>query len=133
MQWRMGSFRLDLDHACLWRGEARVVLRPKTFDLLVYLVERAGDLVSKEELLEAIWPETVVADSALTVSVSELRKALGETARAPQFIATVHRRGYRFIASVVAEDASLPASTTGATRAAGTPPGGDLECRCAGL
>jgi predicted ATPase/class 3 adenylate cyclase len=100
MQWCIGLFRLDLDHACLWRGDERVGLRPKTFDLLVYLVEHAGDLVTKEELLTALWPEMVVADSALTVCVSELRKALGETARAPEYIATVHRRGYRFIAPV---------------------------------
>ena len=87
MQWRIGPFRLDLDHACLWRDEERVVLRPKTFDLLVYLVEHAGNLVTKDELLAAVWPQTLVAESALSVSVSELRKVLGETARAPQFIA----------------------------------------------
>jgi predicted ATPase/class 3 adenylate cyclase len=113
MQWRIGPFRLDLDHACLWRGDERVGLRPKVFDLLVYLVEHAGELVSKEELLGAIWPETVVADSALTVSVSELRKALGETARAPQFVATVHRRGYRFIAPAAPlESLTSPAPST---------------------
>jgi DNA-binding winged helix-turn-helix (wHTH) protein len=114
MQWRMGSFRLDQDHGYLWRGEERVVLRPKPFDLLVYLVEHAGELVSKEELLEAVWPETAVADSTLSVSVSELRKALGETARAPQYVATVHRRGYRFIAPVtpVAPPTPPTSSTT---------------------
>jgi class 3 adenylate cyclase/tetratricopeptide (TPR) repeat protein len=108
MQWRIGPFRLDQDHACLWQGEARVVLRPKTFDLLVYLVEHAGELVTKEDLLGALWPQTVVAESALTVSVSELRKALGETARAPQYIATEHRRGYRFIAPVTPLEPPAP-------------------------
>jgi class 3 adenylate cyclase len=66
----------------------------------VYLVEHVDELVSKEDLLAAVWPETVVAESVLTVSISELRKVLGETARAPQYIATEHRGGYRFIASV---------------------------------
>ena len=108
MQWRFGPFRLDLDHGCLWHGDARVVLRPKTFDLLAYLVEHAGELISKEELFTAIWPGTVVAESALTVSVSELRKALGETAGAPQYIATVHRRGYRFIALVTPIESPTP-------------------------
>ena len=63
MQWRVGPFRLDRDHACLWQGDERVVLRPKTFDLLVYLVEHAGALVSKDDLLAALWPELVVAVS----------------------------------------------------------------------
>ena len=108
MQWHFGPFRLDQDYGCLWQGDERVVLRPKTFDLLMYLVEHAGELVTKEELLAAIWPETVVADSALTVSVSELRKALDETARAPQYVTTVHRRGYRFIAPVTSLESSAP-------------------------
>ena len=108
MQWRIGPFRLDPDHASLWRGDERVILRPKTFDLLVYLVEHAGELLTKEDLLAALWPQTVVAESALTVSVSELRKALGETARAPQYIATEHRRGYRFIAPVSPLESPAP-------------------------
>jgi DNA-binding winged helix-turn-helix (wHTH) protein len=89
-----------------------MVLRPKTFDLLVYLVEHAGNLVTKDDLLAAVWPETLVAESALSVSVSELRKALGKTARAPQFIATVHRRGYRFIAPATPIDLSAPLASS---------------------
>ena len=115
MQWIVGPFRLDLDNACLWRGDERLVLRPKTFDLLVHLVEHAGELVSKDDLLDAVWPDTVVADSVLTVSMSELRKVLGETAKQPQFIATVHRRGYRFIAPVEAEDAAPTPAATNST------------------
>jgi DNA-binding winged helix-turn-helix (wHTH) protein len=106
MQWRFGPFRLDLEHACLWRQTQRVPLRPKTFDLLVYLVTRPGELVSREALLEAIWPDTVVAEGVLTTSVGELRKVLGETAKHPRFIATVHRRGYRFLAPVTAVESS---------------------------
>ena len=104
MRWRFGRFQLDRESACLWEGEQRLTLRPKTFDLLGYLVEHAGELVRKETLLEAVWPDTVVADGVLTTSMGELRKVLGETAKQPQFIATVHRRGYRFIAPVTPVD-----------------------------
>jgi len=104
MRWRFGRFQLDRENACLWEGEQRLTLRPKTFDLLAYLVEHAGELVRKETLLEAVWRDTVVADGALTTSMGELRKVLGETAKQPQFIATVHRRGYRFIAPVLSLD-----------------------------
>ena len=104
MRWRFGRFQLDRESACLWEGEQRLTLRPKTFDLLGYLVEHAGELVRKEALLEAVWPDTVVADGVLTTSMGELRKVLGETAKQPQYIATVHRRGYRFIAPVTLVD-----------------------------
>ena len=113
MQWRFGPFRLDLDDACLWREEQRLTLRPKTFDLLVYLVTHAGDLVTKEALFEVIWPETAVGDGVLKTNIGELRKVLGDRPQAPQYIVTVHRRGYRFIAPVIPEttsDAEKPVS-----------------------
>jgi DNA-binding winged helix-turn-helix (wHTH) protein/predicted ATPase len=100
MRWRFGRFQLDRESACLWAGEQPLTLRPKTFDLLLYLVEHAGELVRKETLLETVWPDTAVADGVLTTSMGELRKVLGETAKQSQYIATVHRRGYRFIAPV---------------------------------
>src|SRR4029434_8582015 len=98
MQWHFGPFRLDQANATLWRAEQPVTLRPKTFEVLVYLVTHAGQLVTKEALFDAIWPEIVVGEGVLKTSMTELRKALGETAKAPQWIATVHRRGYRFVA-----------------------------------
>jgi DNA-binding winged helix-turn-helix (wHTH) protein len=101
MLWHFGPFRLDRANAGLWRAEQPVTLRPKTFEVLVYLVTHAGQLVTKEALLDAIWPETVVGEGVLKTSMNELRKALGETAKAPQWIATVHRRGYRFVAPVM--------------------------------
>ena len=87
-------------NATLWRAEQPVTLRPKTFEVLVYLVTRTSQLVTKEALLDAIWPETAVGEGVLKTSMNELRKALRETAKAPQWIATVHRRGYRFVAPV---------------------------------
>ena len=112
MQWRFGPYVLDLENACLWRDEQRLTIRPKTFDILVYLVEHAGELVTRDNLLEAVWPETVVADGVLATSIGELRKTLGESAREPHYIATSHRRGYRFIAPVseVGPPALVPAT-----------------------
>ena len=106
MLWHFGPFRLDRANAGLWRAEQSVTLRPKTFEVLVYLVTHAGQLVTKEALLDAIWPETAVGEGVLKTSMNELRKALGETAKEPQWIATVHRRGYRFVAPVTRVESS---------------------------
>ena len=81
MRWHFGPFRLDRAQAALWRAEQPVPLRPKTFALLAYLVTHAGQLVTKEALLDAVWPETAVGDGVLKTSMSELRKALGDTAQ----------------------------------------------------
>lgn len=103
-QWRFGPFRLDLTNACLWRGDESIPLRPKPFAVLAYLVEHAGQLVTKEALFEALWPDVAVSDAVLKAHIRHIRQALGDTAQTPQFIATVHRRGYRFIAPVRAMD-----------------------------
>src|ERR687887_249202 len=100
-QWVFGPFRLDPANACLWHGVAAVVLPPKAFDVLHYLVTHPDRLVSKDELLDAVWPETAISDTVVRIAIGELRRALGDTAQAPRFIATVHRRGYRFLAPVV--------------------------------
>lgn len=84
----------------LRRGDQIVELTPKAIGVLRMLVARSGELVTKDELLTAVWPGLVVTDAALTVCVAEIRKTLGDDARHAQFIATVHRRGYRFVATV---------------------------------
>jgi DNA-binding winged helix-turn-helix (wHTH) protein len=95
-----GPFRLDLRDERLWRGHEAIPLFPKTFAVLRCLVSQAGQLVTKEALLDAVWPDTVVSESILTVAMRTLRQVLGDQARTPRFIETVHGRGYRFIAPV---------------------------------
>src|SRR5215475_5551396 len=73
-QWCFGPFRFEPDNACMWRGEQMISLTPKAFAILQYLVEHAGRLVTKEVLLEAIWPETAVSDGVLKVRIDEIRK-----------------------------------------------------------
>jgi DNA-binding winged helix-turn-helix (wHTH) protein/Tfp pilus assembly protein PilF len=84
------------------RGAEALDVTPKLLDLLFHLLDNAGALITKEQLLDALWPNANVTDNALAQAVSELRDALGDDAGAPQFIKTVARRGYRFIAPVEA-------------------------------
>jgi non-specific serine/threonine protein kinase len=96
-----GPFRLDADTESVWRDAEEIRLRPKSFAILRYLADRPHRLVTKEELLEGIWPGVAVGDAALAVCVGEIRKVLGDKARMPRFIETLHRRGYRFIGSAL--------------------------------
>ena len=105
-------FRLDLDNECLWSNSQSIHLRPKTFAVLRRLVEHAGQLLTKSALLEAVWPDTSVSEIVLAGRIRELRQALRDDPKHPQFIETAHRRGYRFIAAVMQEasgDAATPA------------------------
>lgn len=93
-------FRLDTENEMLWRGSRVIALRQKSFALLRYLAERPGQLVAKEELLQAVWPATRVSDIVLKVCIREVRQVLGDQPQAPAFIETIQRRGYRFIRPV---------------------------------
>lgn len=95
-----GDFRLDLAERLLFQGMASVAITPKAFETLRVLVERAGHLVEKDELMKTVWPDRFVEESNLTFNIKMIRKALGDNAAAPTFIETVPRRGYRFIAKV---------------------------------
>jgi DNA-binding winged helix-turn-helix (wHTH) protein len=108
-------FRLDPVNGQLWRDNEEIILRPKTFEVLRYLAEHPGQLVTKAALLDAVWAELAVGDTMPAICIGELRKALGDTARMPQFIETIHRRGYRFIAKVTT-------ATTPATEITSPPP-----------
>jgi len=100
-------FRLDPSSGQLHGESGPVSMTPKALSVLEYLASRPGRLIKKSELLDALWPDTFVADGALKVCIREIRRALGDDAQAPRFIETAHRRGYRFIANVAQ---SLPGS-----------------------
>src|SRR5262245_34758099 len=92
-----GPFRLDRVNRSLHRGLSVIPLRPKAFAVLEYLVMCAGRLVTKDQLLAAVWPNTAVTDTVLKVCVREIRDALGDDPDAPRFVETAHRLGYRFV------------------------------------
>ena len=102
-------FRLDAPNHCLWRREERVAIPPKAFDVLRYLVDHPGRLITSEELLEAVWPDTFVNPEILRKYILDIRKILGDRADKPLFIETVTKRGYRFLATVVEEGSPHPA------------------------
>jgi len=114
--YRFGPFQLDVRERRLSRGHELIPLRLKVFDTLRVLVERAGTLVTKQELLDAVWPETAVEENNLNHNVSVLRKALGERATGQQYIETVPRVGYRFVAGVDPAVPRLGAAVASAAR-----------------
>jgi len=122
-----GPYRLDRANARLVREGRAVALTPKAFDVLCHLVGRPDQLVTKEELLAAVWPDVVVSDASIKVCVGEIRKALEDDPQKPTYIETVHRRGYRFISPVfgavgegAANSCPPPAPGTGAPARAAT-------------
>jgi DNA-binding winged helix-turn-helix (wHTH) protein/tetratricopeptide (TPR) repeat protein len=100
-------FRLDTVNHCLWRAEERMSLTPKAFDVLRYLVEHAGRLVTQDEILEALWPETYVNPEGIRKYIREIRKVLDDEANRPLFIETLPKRGYQFVAKVT-DELTLP-------------------------
>src|SRR6266480_6670806 len=98
-RYRFGPFELQPDKRRLLKDSATTSLRPRAFDLLVALVDRAGHLVTKDELLDQVWPKIVVEEAALHVQVSALRKVLGADS-----ITTVSGRGYQFTLPVTTGD-----------------------------
>ncbi len=121
------GFVLDLPRGCLTHDGREIALRPKTFAVLTHLVQHAGTLVSKDELLAAVWPNLVVTDDTVVQSIGELRRALA--AAGHDYITTVPRRGYRFDMPVQAPEAALepvvtptPEAASPAPDASATPP-----------
>jgi DNA-binding winged helix-turn-helix (wHTH) protein len=95
-----GPFRLDAQGRVLLRDDEVIQLQPKAVDMLLALIERRGDVVSKDELMKAVWQDTFVEESNLTLNISAVRKALGDSATEPKYIETISKRGYRFNALV---------------------------------
>jgi len=104
-----GRFRLDLTNECLWQGTRAISLRPKAFAVLKLLVERPGLLVTKQQVLDAVWPNTFVGDAVLKDNIRQLREALHDDAAEPVYIETAHRRGYRFIGKLSEPASKNPA------------------------
>lgn len=126
--YRFGDFALDLDACALLRGDESFRLQPKTFDVLRYLVENAGRLVTKQELLDAVWPGVVVTENSLTRCIKDVRRALDDDVDAPRYVETLPRKGYRFlVAPLPLVGASPGADATpvpGASDAGPAPPAG---------
>jgi Tol biopolymer transport system component/DNA-binding winged helix-turn-helix (wHTH) protein len=119
--YEFGEFRLDPAARTLWRGEEAVALTPKVFDTLQFLVENAGRLLEKNELMENLWQDRFVEESNLTFNIKMLRRALNDDAQHPRFIETVPRRGYRFVAEVKLMRRAAPADEIPATVVAAKP------------
>ena len=110
--YRFNGFRLDPVRRLLFGADGQPIpLKPKVFDTLLYLVERPGELVNKEALIEAVWPHVVVEENNLNKAISTLRQVFGETRDEHRFIVTEPGRGYRFVASVDAVPETVPFSS----------------------
>jgi len=127
-----GPFRLDTANQCLWLrndngDEERILLKPKAFAILRYLVTNAGRLLTQDELLDAVWPDTHIQPDVLKRHIFEIRDVLGDNPKTPTYIETLPRRGYQFMAAVrdialaedIATDASPRAELLGRERALG--------------
>jgi TolB-like protein/Flp pilus assembly protein TadD len=122
--YRFEDFTLLPGERQLLKGGVDVVLRPKAFDTLLCLVEHHGHAVSKDRLLDTVWPEVNVSEAVLTHCIAEVRRALSDEVRRPRFVKTMSRHGYKFIAEVVAEslDREHPAPTPAAHAVTSSPP-----------
>ena len=112
---------MNADQRVLLEEGRAVALTPKVFDTLLYMLGRAGETFSKEELMQAVWPDTIVEENNLNQNISTLRRLLGEKRGENRYIATIPGRGYRFTAPVVSvggESAKVESSTNHGTRLA---------------
>ena len=108
------TLRIDFADERLWRGERNVPLAPKAFALLRYLVNHPNRLLTKNEILDNVWPDTYVTEGLVREYVQALRRALGDSPKVPKFIETVHRRGYRYIGQIeiLADEVDTPETTS---------------------
>jgi DNA-binding winged helix-turn-helix (wHTH) protein/Tol biopolymer transport system component len=116
------SFAFDPQRRLLFRENTEVALPPRVLGVLETLLDRPGDVISRQELMDRVWKDAFVTDTSLAEAVSALRQALGDDPQSPAYIQTVHRRGYRFVAPVVSD---VPAGGVDAVSA--TPETGDMS------
>ncbi|HET7694672.1 MAG TPA: LpqB family beta-propeller domain-containing protein [Vicinamibacterales bacterium] len=110
MRVSFGPFAFDRQSRLLWRDGAEVALPPRVLGVLELLIDRAGQVVARQDLLDAVWKDAFVTDTSLAEAVSFLRQALGDDPQSPRYIQTIHRRGYRFVAAVSGSDANPAAA-----------------------
>ena len=113
-----GEFVLDPSRRALSRADSPISLTPKAFDVLIFLVQNPNRLVTKEELLQAVWGDTFVEEGNLTQYISHLRKALGDNSEDTRLIVTIARKGYQFTGNVTvaeAPDTAKPAAVQAST------------------
>jgi len=129
---RIGDWNIDVRGNEIARDGVVVRLEPKAIEVLAFLAGHAGSVISREEILSAVWPKVVVGDDTLTQAIIKLRKALGDDAQSPRYIETIPKRGYRLIATVMT---SAPARGTVPIRPDALAPGGAaaIACVVAGL
>src|SRR5258705_11194747 len=104
--YRFGQFALDSRKRTLSRADSPVSLTPKAFDVLLFLVQNPNRLVTKDELLQAVWGDTFVEEGNLTQYISHLRKALGDNSEDTRLIVTITRKGYQFTGNVTVTEAA---------------------------
>src|SRR5215469_16004955 len=107
MQFSFREYSLDTDRRELWRGSEPIAVEPQVFDLLAYLVQHRDRVVSKDDLLGAVWGGRTVSGSALTTRINAARRAVGDSGEAQRLIRTLPRKGVRFIAEVTERIAAL--------------------------
>ena len=115
-----GRYRLE-PHIGLMSGGRNVHLTPKALALLNFIADRPGEVVTKDQLFAAVWPEVNVGDAALVTCIQELRHALKDDARRPRYIETVHRRGYRFVGKMTEAPLSAAVDAGGDKQASALP------------
>src|SRR5262245_39479567 len=105
---RFGQFEVDLRSRELRKSGVRVRLQDQPFQILSILPDRAGDVVTREEIRDRLWPDGTFVDfeHSMNAAIKRLRAAIGDTAEAPKFVETLHRRGYRFVAAVERPEAT---------------------------
>ena len=104
MQFLFGDCVLDIDRRELVRGAETVAVGPQVFDLLVYLVQNRDRVVSKDDMLDAVWAGRIVSESTLTSHINAVRKAIGDNGQEQRLVRTVARKGLRFVGEVGAAD-----------------------------
>src|SRR5262245_45822516 len=108
MRISFGPFAFDPQSRLLWREGTEIALPPRVLGVLEVLLERSGEVVARQDLLDRVWKDAFVTDTSLAEAVSFLRSALGDDPQSPRYIQTVHRRGYRFLLTPAATPAPEP-------------------------